>query len=69
MGQNQGLEGYEYMCESPVEPYMRDAKLLKIEDGTSEILKLIIRCELLEERRRHDSILSIQPKRGPKGVA
>jgi alkylation response protein AidB-like acyl-CoA dehydrogenase len=43
------LGGYGYMREYPVERYMRDAKLLEIGGGTSEIQKLIIARELLRE--------------------
>lgn len=43
----QVLGGYGYMREYPVERYMRDAKLLEIGGGTSEIQKLIIARELL----------------------
>jgi alkylation response protein AidB-like acyl-CoA dehydrogenase len=43
------LGGYGYMREYPVERYMRDAKLLEIGGGTSEIQKLIIARELLKE--------------------
>jgi len=42
--------GYGYMKEYPVERYMRDAKLIEIGGGTSEIQKLIISRELLKER-------------------
>jgi alkylation response protein AidB-like acyl-CoA dehydrogenase len=34
--------GYGYIKEFPVERYLRDAKLLEIGGGTSEIQKLII---------------------------
>ena len=40
--------GYGYMREYPVERFMRDAKLLEIGGGTSEIQKLIIARELLK---------------------
>lgn len=39
--------GYGYTREYPVERYMRDAKLVEIGGGTSEIQKLIIARELL----------------------
>jgi alkylation response protein AidB-like acyl-CoA dehydrogenase len=39
--------GYGYMREFPVERFMRDAKLISIGGGTSEIQKLIIARELL----------------------
>jgi len=45
----QVMGGYGYMREYPVERYMRDAKLLEIGGGTSEIQKLIISRELLGE--------------------
>jgi alkylation response protein AidB-like acyl-CoA dehydrogenase len=41
--------GYGYMREYPVQRYMRDAKLVEIGGGTSEIQKLIIARELLRE--------------------
>ena len=41
------LGGYGYMREYPVERYMRDAKLLEIGGGTSEVQKLIIAREIL----------------------
>jgi alkylation response protein AidB-like acyl-CoA dehydrogenase len=34
--------GYGYMKEFPVERYLRDAKLLEIGEGTSEIIRLVI---------------------------
>lgn len=43
------LGGYGYMREYAVERYMRDAKLVEIGGGTSEIQKLIIARELLKE--------------------
>lgn len=42
------LGGYGYTKEYPVERYMRDAKLMEIGAGTSEIMRLIIARELLE---------------------
>jgi len=34
--------GYGYMKEFPVERYLRDAKLLEIGEGTSEVQRLVI---------------------------
>ncbi len=34
--------GYGYMREFPVERYLRDAKLLEIGEGTSEVIRLVI---------------------------
>ena len=43
------MGGYGYMKEFRVEKLMRDAKLLEIGAGTTEIRKMIIARELLEE--------------------
>ncbi len=40
--------GYGYIREYPVEKYMRDAKLLQIYEGTSEIQRLVISRRLLK---------------------
>jgi len=42
------LGGYGYTKEFPAERYLRDAKLLEIGGGTSEIQKLIIASEILK---------------------
>jgi acyl-CoA dehydrogenase len=39
--------GYGYMKESPVEKLMRDAKLLQIYEGTSQIQRMVIAKETL----------------------
>ena len=41
--------GYGYMCDYPVERYMRDAKLAEIGEGTSEVQRMIIAKSLLRE--------------------
>ena len=41
--------GYGYMSEYPVEKLMRDAKLLQIYEGTSQIQRVIIARHLLKE--------------------
>lgn len=41
--------GYGYTLEFPVQRYLRDAKLLEIGAGTSEIRRLLIGRELLQE--------------------
>ncbi len=43
------LGGYGYIKDMPVERYMRDAKLLEIGEGTSQIQRIIIARELLEQ--------------------
>ena len=44
----QTLGGWGYSREYPVEKWMRDAKLEEIEEGTSDIQRLIISRRLLE---------------------
>lgn len=41
--------GYGYMRDYPVERYLRDAKLLEIGEGTSEIQRLVIARSLIAE--------------------
>jgi acyl-CoA dehydrogenase len=45
----QTLGGWGYSREYPVEKWMRDAKLEEIEEGTSEIQRLIISRRLLAD--------------------
>jgi acyl-CoA dehydrogenase len=40
--------GYGYMKEYPVEKLMRDAKLLQIYEGTSQIQRVVIARNLLK---------------------
>ena len=40
--------GYGYMKEYPVEKLMRDAKLLQIYEGTSQIQRVVIARNLLQ---------------------
>ena len=46
----QVLGGYGYTNEFPLERYYRDAKITEIYEGTSEIQRLVIARELLEQR-------------------
>lgn len=41
--------GYGYLMDYPVERYWRDAKLMEIGEGTSEVLRIIISREVLKE--------------------
>ena len=41
--------GYGYVKELPVERYFRDAKITEIYEGTSEIMKIIIGNNILNE--------------------
>src|SRR5205807_8132126 len=43
----QTLAGWGYSCDYPVEKWMRDAKLEVIEEGTSDIQRLVISRALL----------------------
>ena len=42
--------GYGYIKEYPVEKFYRDAKLLTIGEGTSEIQRIVIAGELLKDK-------------------
>ena len=44
--------GAGYMTDHPVERYFRDAKLMEIGEGTSQIQKLVIARELLREAEK-----------------
>jgi alkylation response protein AidB-like acyl-CoA dehydrogenase len=43
------LGGYGYTKEYPVERYMRDAKLMEIGAGTSEVMRMIVARDILKE--------------------
>jgi alkylation response protein AidB-like acyl-CoA dehydrogenase len=45
------LSGYGYIKEYPVERYWRDARLMRIGEGTTEVLKVIIARNLLAQFR------------------
>ncbi|MFB0515196.1 MAG: acyl-CoA dehydrogenase family protein [Candidatus Neomarinimicrobiota bacterium] len=44
--------GYGYIREYPVERFFRDAKVLEIGEGTSEVQRMVIARQILEEARR-----------------
>lgn len=44
--------GYGYMADHDVERYFRDAKLLEIGEGTSEILRVLIAKTLRDPQGR-----------------
>ena len=46
----QVMGGYGYMKEYPMEKYMRDAKIMQIYEGTSEIQRLVLANEVLRGR-------------------
>ncbi len=45
----QVLGGYGYMCEYPLERYLRDTRVHQILEGTNEIMRVIIARRLLME--------------------
>jgi len=45
------LGGYGYMRDYPVEKWMRDAKIMQIYEGTSQIQRLIIARELMGQEK------------------
>jgi len=47
----QVLGGYGYMRDYPVEKWMRDAKIMQIYEGTSQIQRLIIARELMGQEK------------------
>lgn len=48
--------GAGYMTDHPVERYFRDAKLMEIGEGTSQIQQLVIARELLREAADHPGV-------------
>ena len=44
----QVMGGYGYTKEYPAEKFLRDAKLMTIGEGTSEIQKIVISREILK---------------------
>ena len=58
----QTLGGWGYSREYPVEKWMRDAKLEEIEEGTSDIQRLIVSRQLLVSR-------DLRPLFAPRSVA
>ena len=43
--------GYGYIRDYPVERFFRDAKVLEIGEGTSEVQRIVIAREIMEEIR------------------
>ena len=44
------LGGYGYCKEYPMERHMRDAKICQIDQGTNEILRLVVADNLIKGR-------------------
>jgi acyl-CoA dehydrogenase len=47
--------GYGFIKEYPVEKLMRDAKIMQLYEGTSQIQRLVIAREVLLPRRTDDA--------------
>jgi len=45
----QVLGGYGYVCDYPVERYLRDAKITELYEGTSEIQRLVIARRVIRD--------------------
>ena len=57
--------GYGFIKEYPVEKLMRDAKIMQLYEGTSQIQRLVIAKEVLLPRQVDESRRR-RPKRRPK---
>lgn len=56
------MGGYGYTREFPVERLMRDAKLLEIGGGTSEILRSLIVKEFLRQNKQNTQHIIVKPQ-------
>ena len=61
--------GYGYMKDYPVEKLMRDAKLMQLYEGTSQIQRLVIARELLLPRPIKDPVAEPAPAAEPTAAA
>ena len=57
--------GYGFIKEYPVEKLMRDAKIMQLYEGTSQIQRLVIAKEVLMGRQADEET----PRRRPSGQA
>ena len=53
--------GYGFIKEYPVEKLMRDAKIMQLYEGTSQIQRLVIAKEVLMPRNIDETRLSLRP--------
>ena len=53
----QRFGGYGYMCDYPIEKYMRDAKITQIYEGTNQVQKIVISRALMKEATILQSML------------
>ncbi len=61
--------GYGFIKDYPVEKLMRDAKIMQLYEGTSQIQRLVIAKELLMGRQADDAIPEVKPKEPEKAPA
>lgn len=60
--------GYGYMCDYPIEKYMRDAKITQIYEGTNQVQSLVIARNLIKEAGQLQGLLKYIPEETQIGV-
>ena len=60
--------GYGYMCDYPIEKYMRDAKITQIYEGTNQVQRMVVARSLIKEALNLKYLLDYIPKETQQGV-
>ena len=60
--------GYGYMCDYPIEKYMRDAKITQIYEGTNQVQRMVVARSLIKEALNLKYLLDYIPKETQRGV-
>ena len=61
--------GYGFIKEYPVEKLMRDAKIMQLYEGTSQIQRLVIANEVLLPRQANEPTPEAEAEGGRRGRA